>query len=366
MEIWGCPLEGVVVNRRPNEDFWRNRSIFVTGHTGFKGGWIAHWLCDMGAKVHGYSLEPPTNPSFFEEVGIGDRLASSVVGDLRDLPRLSRAVDESRPEIVIHLAAQALVRESYANPVDTFTTNVTGTVHLLESCRRTPTVKSVVVVTTDKCYANSEWVWPYRENDRLGGHDPYSASKAAAELVVASYRDSFLADSDIHVATARAGNVIGGGDWAIDRLLPDFLRSLETGEPLQVRSTNSTRPWQHVLEPLSGYLTLAESLHGQGEQFSGPWNFGPGDRGNRPVSWVVERLANARPDALWELGATETVHEAEKLSLDISKAKALLEWAPQWGLETALGKTLEWHEAWRSGANMSYKTTEQIKEYVTS
>jgi len=354
------------MSRSPDHTFWENRSVFLTGHTGFKGGWMAHWLCEMGAKVHGYSLEPSTKPSFFEEVRIADRLTSSVVGDVRDLPKLSRAVEESKPEVVIHLAAQALVRESYVNPVDTFTTNLTGTVHLLEACRRAPTVKSVVVVTTDKCYANNEWVWPYRENDRLGGHDPYSASKAAAELVVASYRDSFLTDSGIHVATARAGNVIGGGDWSTDRLIPDFLRSLESGEPLQVRSTNSTRPWQHVLEPLSGYLILAESLHSQGEQFAAPWNFGPGDTGNRTVGWVVQWLADARPYALWELGTSQTVHEAEKLSLDISKAQTLLEWAPQWGLETALDKTLEWHEAWRSGANISQKTTQQIQEYVTS
>jgi len=320
----------------------------------------------MGAKVHGYSLDAATKPSFFEEVGIADRLASSIVGDLRNLSRLSRAVDESRPEVVIHLAAQALVRESYVNPVDTFTTNLTGTIHLLEACRRAATMRSVVVVTTDKCYANNEWVWPYRENDRLGGHDPYSASKAAAELVVASYRDSFLTDSGIHVATARAGNVIGGGDWSTDRLIPDFLRSLESGEPLQVRSTNSTRPWQHVLEPLSGYLILAESLYSQGEPFTGAWNFGPGHTGNRTVGWVVEKLANARPDALWELGTLQTVHEAEKLSLDISKARALLEWAPQWGLETALDKTLEWHANWRAGGNISQKTTEQIREYITS
>jgi CDP-glucose 4,6-dehydratase len=288
------------------------------------------------------------------------------VGDVRDLSKLSRAVDESEPEVVIHLAAQALVRESYVNPVDTFTTNLTGTVHLLEACRRAPTVKSVVVVTTDKCYANNEWVWPYRENDRLGGHDPYSASKAAAELAVASYRDSFLTDSGIHVATARAGNVIGGGDWSTDRLIPDFLRSLESGEPLQVRSTNSTRPWRHVLEPLSGYLLLAESLYSEGAPFAGPWNFGPGETGHSTVDWVVGRLAEAHPHALWELDTSPTVHEAEKLSLDISKAQALLEWAPQWGLETALDKTLDWHEAWRSGANISQKTTQQIQEYVTS
>jgi len=320
----------------------------------------------MGAKVHGYSLDPATKPSFFEEVRIVDRLASSVVGDVRDLPKLSKAVAESKPEVVIHLAAQALVRESYVNPVDTFTTNLTGTVHLLESCRSAPTVKSVVVVTSDKCYANNEWVWPYRENDRLGGRDPYSASKAASELVVASYRDSFLSDSGIHVATARAGNVIGGGDWATDRLVPDFLRSLESGEPLQVRSPNATRPWQYVLEPVSGYLLLAESLYSQGAPFAGPWNFGPGETGNSTVGWVVGRLAEARPHARWQPETSKTVHEAEKLSLDTSKAQTLLKWTPQWGLETALNKTLEWHEAWRSGANISEKTTQQIREYVTS
>ncbi len=325
---------------------------------------MAHWLCDMGARVHGYALEPFTNPNFFEEARLADRLASSVVGDVRDLPKLSQALKDSRPEIVIHLAAQALVRESYRNPVDTFTTNVTGTVNLLESCRRAPTLKSVVIVTSDKCYVNNEWDWPYRENDRLGGHDPYSSSKAAVELVVASYRDSFLADSDIHVATARAGNVVGGGDWAPNRLVPDFLRALESVGPLQVRSANSTRPWQHVLEPISGYLILAESLHGRGEKYSGPWNFGPQNKDHKSVSWVLDRLVDTQPDASWEVGTSTTVHEAKKLALDTSKAKALLKWEAQWGLEIALEKTLEWHEAWKLGTNMSRKTTEQIQDFL--
>jgi CDP-glucose 4,6-dehydratase len=238
-------------------DFWRNRSVFLTGHTGFKGGWIALWLSQLGAKVYGYSLAPPTTPNLFTEIQLQDRLYKSVTADIRDLPSLTTAMRKANPSVVIHMAAQPLVRESYNIPVDTFTTNVIGTVNVLEAVRQSKTVQAIINVTTDKCYENQEWIWPYRENDRLGGHDPYSSSKSCAEIAAAAYRDSFFAKVGKQLASARAGNVIGGGDWATDRLIPDFLRAIDVDETLRIRSPNAVRPWQHVLEPLSGYLMLA-------------------------------------------------------------------------------------------------------------
>ena len=263
--------------------FWNGKTVFVTGHTGFKGGWIAHWLSELGACVHGYALNPPTTPNFFTETNLQERLVGANIGDIRDLGLLDKAIKQSKPDIVIHMAAQPLVRESYNTPVETFSANVMGTVNVLEASRRVGTVKAIVNITTDKCYDNKEWIWPYRESDRLGGHDPYSASKACAEIVAAAYRSSFLSDADIQLASVRAGNVIGGGDWATDRLIPDFLRALDAGETLKIRSPNAVRPWQHVLEPLSGYLMLAEQLYEQGEPFAEAWNFGPNEEDARSV-----------------------------------------------------------------------------------
>jgi len=346
-----------------NPSFWRDRSVFVTGHTGFKGGWISLWLSKLGAKVHGYSLIPPTAPNFFSETQLENRMQSSTIADIRDLTKLTSALQTTKPSIVIHMAAQPLVRESYVSPVETFSTNVIGTVNLLEAMRSVDSVEAVVNITTDKCYENREWVWLYRENDRLGGHDPYSASKACAELVATSYRNSFFSKTGIQLASVRAGNVIGGGDWAADRLIPDFLRAVDAGKTLRVRSPNAVRPWQHILEPLSGYLTLAERLVSGGSEYAEAWNFGPTELDAKPVSWILDHLCQKVPDARWEREESSQPHEACLLKLDITKARTKLGWSPRWSLATGLDKTLEWHQAWRDGRSMTDVSTKQIEEY---
>jgi len=344
-------------------DFWRGKRVFLTGHTGFKGGWLSLWLQAMGAEVHGYALNPPTEPNLFTAAKVGTGMASSKIADIRDADKLRDAMQTARPEIVFHLAAQPLVRYSYAQPVETYAVNVMGTVHLLEAIRATPEVKAVVNVTTDKCYENREWVWGYRENEPMGGFDPYSSSKGCAELVTAAYRRSFLESAGVALATARAGNVIGGGDWAADRLIPDFLRAMDAGETLNIRSPQSTRPWQHVLEPLSGYLMLAERLYTDGEVFAEAWNFGPADEDARSVQWIVERLAEMRKDVNWQCNEAPQPHEAHYLKLDSSKAHNQLGWQPCWRLQAALHKTLEWHEAWRKAEDMRSVTMAQIAGY---
>lgn len=346
--------------------FWLDRSVFLTGHTGFKGGWIALWLTHMGARVHGYSLPPPTTSNFFTETRLADRLATSTIGDIRDLAAISEAMKRSEPSVVIHMAAQPLVRKSYAAPVETFETNVMGTVNLLEAARRSETLQAIINITTDKCYENQEWIWPYREDDRLGGHDPYSNSKACAELATVAYRNSFLAQTSIKLATVRAGNVIGGGDWAEDRLIPDFLRAIDAGETLRIRSPQAIRPWQHVLEPLSGYLLLAEKLVGDDADFTEGWNFGPDDSDTKTVSWIVEHLCSKIPGSRWELEGTPQPHEAGLLKLDSSKARSRLEWSPRWRLETALNKTIEWHLAWKEGQPMADYSIQQLDSYLAS
>jgi CDP-glucose 4,6-dehydratase len=349
-----------------NPAFWKNKTVFLTGHTGFKGGWMAQWLTDLGASVHGYSLEPPTQPNFFTETHLRNRLASSTISDIRDLAALTSALYKTKPEIIIHMAAQSLVRESYNTPVETFAANVMGTVNVLEAARQVGTAKAIVNITTDKCYENKEWLWPYRENDRLGGHDPYSASKACAEIATAAYRNSFLGDANIHLASVRAGNVIGGGDWATDRLIPDFLRALDAGKMLTIRSPNAIRPWQHVLEPLSGYLLLAEKLYTDGCAFAEAWNFGPNDDDAKPVSWIVDQLCALTPGAKWQTENAQQPHEAKLLKLDSSKAKAKLGWTPRWNLEVALSKTIEWHLVWREMKNVSQVCSDQIRKYSSS
>jgi CDP-glucose 4,6-dehydratase len=349
-----------------NAEFWRGKRVFLTGHSGFKGGWIAHWLSDLGARVHGFSLAPPTKPSFFAATKLVDRISSSVIGDIRDLNSLSVALATVQPDVVIHMAAQPLVRASYKIPVDTFAANVMGTVNVLEAARQSKSVRAIVNITTDKCYENKEWLWPYRENDRLGGHDPYSASKACAELATVAYRKSFLADSGIQVATVRAGNVIGGGDWAEDRLVPDFLKALDAGEAMKIRSPNAIRPWQHVLEPLAGYLMLAEKLVTHGENYAGSWNFGPNEQDAKPVSWIIDHLFRLHPNAKWEVEEGHKMHEAATLKLDSVKAKVCLGWAPRWDLGTALARTIEWHLAWCAGDDMAAVTTEQIQDYISA
>ncbi|MDP2834786.1 MAG: CDP-glucose 4,6-dehydratase [Pseudomonadota bacterium] len=346
-----------------NRDFWRGKRVFLTGHTGFKGGWLSLWLADLGAEVHGYALAPPTEPNFFTVANLPSRLASSQIADIRDAEALARAMQAARPDIVLHLAAQPLVRYSYAAPVETYAVNVMGTVNLLEAVRRTPGVKAVINVTTDKCYENREWVWPYRENEAMGGADPYSSSKACSELATAAWRASFLDAAGIHLASARAGNVIGGGDWAADRLIPDFLRALDAGHILNIRSPQATRPWQHVLEPLAGYLMLAEKLHDEGAEFAEAWNFGPDDDDARPVGWIVEHLCRQVPNAAWQCDAAPQPHEANTLKLDSSKARARLGWQPRWNLETALGRTLEWHQDWKQGADMAASSLRQVLAY---
>jgi CDP-glucose 4,6-dehydratase len=350
-------------------DFWKGRRVFLTGHTGFKGSWLALWLQALGADVTGYALAPDTDESLFKVASVGDGMRS-VIADLRDLSALVREVKAAAPEVVIHMAAQALVRESYLAPLDTYAVNVMGTAHVLEAVRATPDVKAVVCVTTDKCYENREWHWGYREVDPLGGYDPYSSSKACAELVTSAYRSSYFNPVDygrhgVAVATARAGNVIGGGDWARDRLIPDILSALVRGEPVRVRNPGAIRPWQHVLEPLSGYLRLAECLaSGDGAAFAEPWNFGPADDDVRPVSWIVERMIEQwGGGSSWIQDEQPQPHEATYLRLDCSKARARLGWAPHWNLSRSLSAITDWHRAYLGGADMRLTTLAHLDDF---
>jgi len=349
--------------------FWLGKSVFLTGHTGFKGGWLALWLHRMGAAVHGYALDPPTSPGLFASAGIASVLSSETRADLADLGKLRAAVANAKPEVVFHLAAQPLVRESYKDPLGTLMTNVIGTAHLLEAVRDCDSTKAVVCITTDKVYLNREWVNPYRESDHLGGHDPYSASKAGSEIVAASYRSSFFNTPGGHkaaVATARAGNVIGGGDWAADRLVPDCLRSFGEGNAVYLRSPGSVRPWQHVLEPLSGYLRLARKLcESDGGNFANAWNFGPDSAGDAPVGVVADKIAEIWGDsAVVTKGSSEgQPHEANLLSLDSSRARSLLGWEPQWDLDQALEKTVGWYKVWLAGEDMNACCLSQIDQY---
>jgi len=358
--------EDDVVNNIVNTRFWKGKRVFLTGHTGFKGGWLALWLQDMGAEVHGYALKPPTEPNLFTVGRVGEGLSANTIGDIRDITALAGAMKSACPQIVLHMAAQPLVRYSYSEPVETYAVNVMGTVNLLEAVRETPGVRAVVVVTTDKCYENRETGLPYREEEPLGGYDPYSSSKACVEILASAWRRSYFEKDQVAVATARSGNVIGGGDWAVDRLVPDFLRALDKGEILRIRSPEAVRPWQHVLEPLSGYLRLAECLFTGGSACAEGWNFGPAGEDARSVRWIVERLVAASPGAEWECEKNQQPHEAGYLKLDISKACSRLGWCPRWRLETALEKTLEWHDAWRKGMDMKAFSLGQIEEYVTT
>jgi len=349
----------VVVNPR----FWVGRRVFLTGHTGFKGGWLGLWLLGMGAQVEGYALPASGDPALWRVAGLQDVLPGTLA-DIRDARRLSEAVAAFRPEIVLHLAAQPLVRESYRTPADTYATNVMGTLNLLEAVRRCDAVRSVVVVTSDKCYENREWPWPYREQDALGGGDPYSSSKACVELLCASWRRSYLREAGIALATARAGNVLGGGDCSADRLLPDILRAWQAGESLVLRYPQAVRPWQHVLEPLSGYLCLAQALVEQGDAVATAWNFGPAADGLVSVGELVERLARLWPgEARWQVEDVAQPHEAGLLALDSSMARARLAWRPRWSLQQALERTLNWHCAWQAGEDMQAFTRAQIAAY---
>lgn len=346
-------------------DFWRGKRVFLTGHTGFKGSWLSLWLQSLGAEVHGLALTPSTTPSLFTEARVGNGMVRSTLGDIRDLATVQQAMQACQPDIVIHMAAQPLVRLSYAEPVQTYATNVMGTVHVLEAARHCPSAKAIVVVTTDKCYENREWAWGYREYEAMGGHDPYSNSKGCSELVTSAYRSSFMCGQGQAVASARAGNVIGGGDWAADRLVPDILRAFEQGQPVAIRNPHSTRPWQHVLEPLHGYLTLAEHLYTQGQAFAEGWNFGPQEDDARPVKWIVEHMARAwGQGASWQQDGGVHPHEARYLKLDISKAKARLGWQPRWPLAIALEHISSWHQAWLAQDDMQQLCLQQIKQYA--
>ena len=350
-------------NMEVNSNFWFKKSVFLTGHTGFKGGWLALWLSEMGANVFGYSLEAPTIPNFFTTTNLAERLEKSIIGDVCDASTLNAAMISAKPSIIIHMAAQPLVRESYNSPIQTFMTNVMGTINLLEAARKIETVKVIVNITTDKCYANKEKSIPYFENDTLGGYDPYSSSKACSEIASSAYRDSFLYDKKISLATVRAGNVIGGGDWASDRLIPDFFKALDSKKILYIRYPNAIRPWQHVLDPLSGYLILAQKLYEKGGEYAEAWNFGPENNDEKSVSWIIKKLSKKFPSVRWELDSQRQPHEATLLKLDISKAKSKLGWFPRWSLETALENTSDWYEAYKNKESMADFSIKQINDY---
>jgi CDP-glucose 4,6-dehydratase len=355
-----------------NKAFWAGKRVFLTGHTGFKGSWLSLWLQQLGAQVTGYALAPNTDPSLFELGRVADGM-HSIIGDVRDAQTLFEALSEAGPEIVIHMAAQPLVRYSYAHPVETYATNVMGTVHLLDAIRRVGGVKAVVNVTSDKCYENREWLWGYREHDAMGGYDPYSNSKGCSELVTAAFRSSYFgaatyAEHGVAVASGRAGNVIGGGDWAVDRLVPDIIRAIAEGREVIIRSPHAIRPWQHVLEPLSGYLQLAERLYVDGTVYAEGWNFGPNDTDARPVGWIVDQLtAQWAENAAYRIDeAGANLHEAHYLKLDCSKAQARLGWQPRWPLAKTLEKIVQWHKAQLAGADVRALTCNQITDYEAS
>jgi len=344
-------------------EFWNGKKILITGHTGFKGSWLAFWLEMLGAEVCGYALAPDSQPNLFDNLALENRI-KSVIGDVRDLPAFETVLKDFQPEIIFHLAAQSLVRKSYRAPIETYETNVIGTINILEATRSVAAVKAIVVVTTDKVYENKEWHWAYRETERLGGFDPYSNSKACAELAVSAYRNSFFAETDCLIATARAGNVIGGGDWSEDRLLPDVFRSLIFGEKLEIRHPASIRPWQHALEPLAGYLKLAGKLYAGERQFAEAWNFGPSDEDSKPVGWILEEIKRVWNEPVnWEIADGKQPHEAHLLKLDSAKAKNELNWSPKLSLEEAVKLTAEWYRGFKDKQDLIKLMTNQINFY---
>lgn len=350
-------------------DFWKNKKVLVTGHTGFKGSWLSLWLNKLGADVYGYALAPSSTPSLFDITKLHDHI-SSTIGDITDLSALRNEVENVKPDVVFHLAAQAIVRESYVDPLQTLQTNIIGTANLLETLRNCESVKAVVVVTSDKCYLNREWQWGYREDEALGGHDPYSASKACTELITHSWRESFFrgtSSSDnakCAIATARAGNVIGGGDWSTDRLIPDVLAALSSQEQIILRNPDAIRPWQHVLEPLAGYMLLAQKLFDEGDRWAQAWNFGPHDIDAQKVSWIVEQLiidTGLQND--WQTDDNSQPHEAQLLKLDSSKARNELGWTNKWPLKTCIKEIAYWHKQWLDGADMLKISNETLDRY---
>lgn len=358
-------LENLVIKMKPA--FWKDKRVFLTGHTGFKGSWLSLYLSTLGAKTKGYSLAPNTNPSLFEVARVSSFIESEI-NDILNLDALTESITSFNPDIVIHMAAQPLVRTSYEDPIGTYKTNVIGTVNLFEAVKKCESVRALVNVTTDKCYENKEWEWGYRENDPMGGFDPYSSSKGCSELVTAAYQRSFFNNnSNVSLASARAGNVIGGGDWSNHRLIPDVLRAFDAGKEAIIRNPNATRPWQHVLEPITGYLSLAEKLYSEGNNFSGGWNFGPDDIDVVSVENIIKYLSyNWHCKTKWKKDNSEQPHEAQLLKLDISKARKYLKWNPVWNLSTTLESIIVWHEAFINSKDMNELTFEQIKEYQDS
>ena len=354
-----------------NPSYWCGKHVFLTGHTGFKGSWLSLWLQELGANLTGYSLLPPTDPSLFVAANVA-RGMRSIIGDIRDADHFKGVMREAKPEIVLHLAAQPIVRRSYVDPVETYSINVMGVVNLFEAIRHVGSVRACVNVTSDKCYENREWLHGYRENDAMGGHDPYSSSKGCAELITAAYRRSFFAGGEpnraVALASARAGNVIGGGDWATDRLIPDILRAVETGQAVSIRKPTAVRPWQHVMEPLSGYLLLAERLAGaDGAAYASGWNFGPSPEDTCTVEWIVDKLVGCwGQGASWSPDPVPGPHEAHSLSLDCLKARRELNWRSAWGLSKAIEKIVDWHRAYLNGGVMREVTLQQINEYRIS
>lgn len=347
-----------------DQAFWKDKTVFLTGHTGFKGSWISLWLSQLGAKVVGFSLEPPTVPSLFEEANIKSVLFKNIIADIRDPDALNNAIQQVQPEIVIHMAAQSLVKASYEDPVDTYSTNVMGLVNLLQASRFCSSIKVLLNITSDKCYENNEWPWGYREIDPLGGFDPYSSSKGCAEIISSAFRQSYLNEIGIAVATARAGNVIGGGDWAHNRIVPDAIRAFSNSSPLIVRNPLATRPWQHVLEPLNGYLLLCQRLYEQPANYSQAWNFGPYDQGIQPVSTLVELLVEAWGEgAYWQLDNNAHPHEAQSLKLDCSKAITQLKWKPSWDLKTTVHETVKWYKCHDNKENVQEFMKDQIYRF---
>jgi len=347
-----------------NQEFWENKRVYLTGHTGFKGSWLSLWLSSMGAEVKGYALKPETIPNLFEVANVSEKIQSEI-GDIRDLVQLRTSMQDFNPDILIHMAAQPLVRVSYKEPVDTYDTNVMGTVKVLEAARSCSNLKAIVSVTTDKCYENKEWIWGYREDEAMGGHDPYSSSKGCAELVTSAYRRSFMQEKGIGLASARSGNVIGGGDWSDDRLIPDILNAFENKQAVIIRNPKSTRPWQHVLEPLSGYLVLAQHLYNDPQDYAEGWNFGPKDEDAKPVDWILDKMVDKwQGNASWQLDNDSHPHEAGFLKLDISKAKSKLNWQPTWQLEKTLERTIQWHQMWLNKVDMQHICLNEINDYM--
>ena len=350
--------------KRIHQEFWVGKKVLITGHTGFKGAWLSLWLQFLGAELQGLALDPPTSPSLFDEARVAEGMVSWT-GDITDLDTVKNCMEAFRPEMIVHLAAQALVRRSYLEPVETFSTNVMGTLNILEAARSLDSVRCILNVTSDKCYENREWSWGYRENEPMGGHDPYSSSKGCSELLSSAYRRSFFQSKGVALATARAGNVIGGGDWAEDRLVPDILRALQSGCSPVIRNPGSVRPWQHVLEPLSGYLMLLKALWENGPKYSEAWNFGPEDDDAQPVGDVLRKMSQFwGTDAVWQHDGENQPHEAVFLKLDISKAKQKLGWRPRWNLDKALENTVAWHKAWLDRRDMRAYCLNEISAYL--